>query len=300
MDRNTIVRRLRKIDMLPTFPHIVEEVVGIIDDPMSSASDLAKHMDPSMIGEILRIANTAYFGTRNFRNISTIEHAIAVIGYEHLTHVVLQMPFLHMVNGSDKSFDRKEFVRHSILCGVAAKALSLAAGKGDSSQIYLSGIMHDVGTIIMYRYFRKEWDQVLALIQDRSFPRFEAERQVFSVDHGYIGAALLELWNIPRPITEGVMFHHCPEEASDNRENALVVSVGNVFSRTIDFASDFKDFDIFVAKHRLTLEQIVALGQETSPSKEIVFLERIYLLLKDVKGYIENAVEGENDKGSCS
>jgi HD-like signal output (HDOD) protein len=97
MDRDRILHKLKEIDMLPTFPATVGTVMSLIRDPMSSAADLAKSMDPSMVSEVLRIANTAYFGTRSFRNISSIEHAIAIIGLEHLSSVIIQMPFMSMM-----------------------------------------------------------------------------------------------------------------------------------------------------------------------------------------------------------
>ena len=70
MDREYILDKLGKIDVLPTFSGTVGEVINGIEDPMSSAADLAKSMDPSMAGEALRVADTAYFGTGNFRNIA--------------------------------------------------------------------------------------------------------------------------------------------------------------------------------------------------------------------------------------
>ena len=164
-----IVKKLRQIDILPTFPKIVAEILTLIDDPMSSASDLARHMDPSMAGEVLRIANTAYFGTRSFRTITTIERAIAVIGYEHLAYIVLQMPFLGMIQGTDNTFDRKLFITHAITCGILAKLIgSSAASPVDHNEIYISGILHDIGRIIMYRYFKKEWQEMLNLIKDET------------------------------------------------------------------------------------------------------------------------------------
>jgi HD-like signal output (HDOD) protein len=293
MDRDNIVSRLRGVDMLPTFPSIVADVLSIIEDPMSSASDLAKHMDPSMVGEVLRIANSAYFGTRNFRNISTVEHAIAVVGFQNLSYLVLQMPFLGMVKPADTNFDKGQFVRHSILCGVSSKALSVATGKGDPNEIYLSGILHDVGSVVMYRYFREEWDEVLSVIKEKELPRVEAETEVFGVDHGFIGAALLELWNIPASITDAVMHHHTPQEAVLFPQNAMVLSAGNIFSKTVDLAADLDEFDTFMTKYRSVVGELTAMPTGLDPSAEIELLEKIYNLLNDVKEYAQ-AVEGEH------
>ncbi len=55
------LRKIKKIDILPTFPDIVDGIINIIEDPMSSASDLAKNMDPSMVGEVMRSCQYGLF-----------------------------------------------------------------------------------------------------------------------------------------------------------------------------------------------------------------------------------------------
>jgi HD-like signal output (HDOD) protein len=291
MDNDYIHDKLKKIELLPTFPSIVGEVLGIIEDPMSSASDLARHMDPSMVGEILRIANSAYFGTRNFRNITTIEHAIAVIGYKQLSHIILQMPFVSMVNGNDKTFDRNKFIRHSIICGALSDAISSSTFLGNSNEAYISGIMHDIGIIIIYRYFKDQWDSINILINDKQLTRIEAEQEVFSVDHGYIGATLLELWNVPKQITDSVMFHHNPESAEENIDNVAVTFLGNTFSNQIDFKTDLVNFVDFMTVHRDFIEQIARFRKNISSNDEMRIFRKMYDALKGVNNYIEGAIE---------
>lgn len=285
MDNDYILNRLKKVDMLPTFPGTVATVMGLIQDPMSSAADLAKSMDPSMVSEVLRIANTAYFGTKNFRNISSIEHAIAIIGLEHLSSIVLQMPFVSMVKG-DTAFDRQKFMEHSVMCGVLSKAISSSVRLGNPNEVYIGGMMHDIGAIIFYRYFRKEWDRVCSLARERRMPWHEAEKEIFSMDHGYIGAVLLELWNIPKGITDCVMFHHCPDRAGENHGNVTAVHLGNRFSRLIDIHEDFPSFDDFLGRYRPSMNLNEELGLRLLPSDEIIFYEKIYAVARETQRYI--------------
>jgi HD-like signal output (HDOD) protein len=289
------LNRIKKIDILPTFPDIIEGIICIIEDPMSSASDLAKNMDPSTVGEVMRVANTTYFGTRNFRNISTIEHAIAIIGYDHLSYILLQMPFLTMVNVDDDTFDRIGFVRHSISSGVIAKIISSTIRIANPHEVYISGIVHDIGTIIIYQYFHQAWNTIRSLIHDRKLTRLEAEREVFSVDHGYIGAILLENWNIPKSITEGVMYHHTPGESDLHKNNTLVTHLGNEFSKRIDFDLDFIDFNDFLRRHRDFVGYMTDVGGHFVPSDEVMFFEKVYTILKGVNGYLQGTMEAEKD-----
>jgi putative nucleotidyltransferase with HDIG domain len=290
MKQNYIVDRLKEIELLPTFPNIVAEVLNIIDDPMSSASDLAKHLDPSMVGEILRVANTAYFGTRNFRSISTIEHAIAVIGYERISYIILQMPFVSMVNGDDNAFDRNSFIRHSIVCGAISNALSSATSLGNPNEVYLSGIMHDIGIVIMYRYFEDEWNSIHALVHEKQMSRLDAERAIFSEDHGYIGATLLELWNVPKSITDSVKFHHNPEKAEENGENVVVTFLSNALARQIDYEKDLGSLAGFMASHKDFAEQVAGYKQIATPNEEIKIFESVYSALKSANSYVEGVI----------
>jgi HD-like signal output (HDOD) protein len=293
-----IAKKLRQIDILPTFPKIVAEIVTLIDDPMSSASDLARHMDPSMAGEVLRIANTAYFGTRSFRTITTIERAIAVIGYEHFGYIVLQMPFLRMIQGTDNTFDRKLFIAHAITCGILAKLIgSSAASLVDHNEIYISGILHDIGRIVMYRYFKKEWQEMLALIKDKHMPALEAENIVFGVDHGHVGASLLELWNLPSAILNGVRYHHLPDEATQNKESAFATWLANQFSKRIDLNTDLESFDDFAAKHREFCQFMNDCKGAVTIHDEVKFLSAAYDSLKNAKGLIE-VTTGDDDTSS--
>jgi HD-like signal output (HDOD) protein len=295
-DNDYIMKKLRRIKILPTFANIVTEILRLIDDPMSSASDLARHMDPSMASEVLRIANTAYFGTRSFRTITTIERAIAVIGYEHFAYIVLQMPFLGMIHRADETFDRKIFVSHAVVCGILAKLTgSHSCSSVDHNEIYISGILHDVGRIIMYQYFKNEWQEMLALIKEKHMPALEAEHVIFSTDHGHLGASLLELWHLPVAIIDGVRYHHEPHAAQQNRESAFATYIANQFAKRIDLDADMRDFDDFVTRHRGFCQTTLNCNDSITVHDEIRFLSSAYNSLKSVKELID--VTSGNDHG---
>ncbi len=300
MGDNYILQKLMEIDMLPTFPEIAGEMVGLIEDPKTSASDLAQRMDPSMVGEVLRIANTAYAGTKSFRNITSLEHAIAVIGFEQLLTIILQMPFISMTQGDGGAFKKDAFVTHSIICGLIAKGISKQLNVGNPNEVYLSGIMHDVGVIIIYRYFKDEWDAIDRLVSSSGMTRIEAEREVLLVDHGHMGATLLELWNTPKPITDAVRFHHQPELATENKENVLVTHLANRLAKTIDLKEDLASFDGFIAKHRSSIQPEAVMGRGLSLSEEVTFFETIYELLRKAKVYVDGGTKENDDESTCS
>lgn len=190
--------RIAQIEFLPTLPGIAGNAMKIIDDPRSSASDLVRHLDPSLAGEVLKAANSAYSGKKNFRRIDSVEQAVAAIGYSGLSSIILHTPLLSMIDGEDTLFDRRGFVRHSLSCAVLAETVAAAFGLGNPKAAHLSGMLHDIGIIIVYQFFKEEWREIDVLMEQRGWARPEAERAVLGTDHAGIGAMLLELWDLPK------------------------------------------------------------------------------------------------------
>jgi HD-like signal output (HDOD) protein len=295
MEREEILERLRRIDVLPTFPVVMAKVVDILEDPMSSAGDLAQSMDPSMASEVLRVANTAYFGTRNFRKITSIEHAIAIIGMEQVSQIILHMPFLGMMKGGD-DLGRDAFIRHSMICAVASKVVSRTMHVGDEHTAYIGALMHDIGLIIVYRYFHDQYKMIEALVRDSGCTWERAESDVLSCDHGMIGGCLLTLWNIPRAITDGVMYHHFPHDALENAWNARIIDIGSRFAKSADLSDNFGNFDEFIHNNGHLVPLIEQAGLEVSVSREIDLFDGIYGLLRNLKTLLVKTEETRNDQ----
>ena len=73
--------------------------------------------------------------------------------------------------------------------------------------------------------------------------RIRAEETVLSVDHGYVGAALLDMWNTPAVITDSVRFHHRPEEAGGKQGNMPQLShLANELAKSISLREDLATF----------------------------------------------------------
>lgn len=288
MDQFFLERKLQKIEILPTFPEIIRKIISVLEDPLSSASDLKKFLDPSTASEILRIANTAYFGSRSFRRISSIEHAIAVIGFDHLSYIILQMPFLSLLEPGRSAFEKKEYLEHSMTVALFSKTLSEFLFLGEPKELYVAGMLHDIGILILYSRFQREWNEILSLIE-RGMRRIDAERRVLSFDHGFIGGTLLMLWNLPFSIAKAVMHHHTPEQAGDYKEYAEVLNIANGLAKNMKVAEKNIAFEEFFERYKGSL---VPLCQERI-CNEIALLERLYLQLIKIKEHL--SLVGEED-----
>ena len=282
--------RIAQIEFLPTFPCVAGEVMKIIEDPRSSASDLVTHMDPSLVGEVLRAANSAYCGRETFRRSESVEQAVAAIGYSGLSSIIPQMPFLSMIDGENTLFDRKGFVRHSLSCAVFAETVASVFGLGNPKAAHLSGTLHDIGIIIVYQFFKEEWQKINVLMEQRAWGRPEAERVVLGTDHANIGSMLLELWDLPETILESVWFHHLREEGGERGELYAIWLADNL-AMQIDFDKDLMDFETFFRKQREFLQS--EMPERYLLNNDVDLFETAYGKLKEIEDISGSLFGGE-------
>ena len=80
-DPQRIRRITESIIGLPTLPTVVSKMIELVDNPRTSAGSLARLIstDQSLTAKILKLANSAYYGFP--REISTVNKAIVVMGF---------------------------------------------------------------------------------------------------------------------------------------------------------------------------------------------------------------------------
>ncbi len=164
---------------------------------------------------------------------------------------------------------------------------------GDQHAVYIGGLMHDIGTIVIYRYFNPEWKIIGRLVREKNYTWTKAEEEVLSCDHGMIGACLLMMWNIPQSVTDGIMYHHFPGNAADNIWNAKIIDIGNRFSKQADLSDHFSNFDDFINNNKHLVPLVEELGVEVSLSQELDLLDGVYGLMRNARSLLAKAEENK-------
>ena len=88
--RDLIQRRvLKRVNDIPSLPQFVIETLKKLDDPKSSAADVANKLsrDEGLVIRVLRLANSAYYGLS--RRISSVSEAISFLGFKTVKSIVL-------------------------------------------------------------------------------------------------------------------------------------------------------------------------------------------------------------------
>ena len=261
---------------LPSLPQVFIEMRQVINDPASSASDLAKVIsrDTALSAFLLRMVNSAFY---NFpAQIDTISRAVAVVGTNQLSTLAMGTSVMDMFKGLPADIiDLELFWRHSFACGIIASQLSKTLRLGTPEKCFVAGLLHDIGRPVLMIALPEQAIAATSISRHKKALMFKAEQVVTGFDHSELGGMLLRKWNLPFSLVNAVLNHHNPAKAAKSPE-ALYVYFANIIAKTMGIGGSG---DFFVRnvnnerwmKHGLTPEKLRNLDSELDPILQDAF-----------------------------
>ncbi len=244
--REKVLSRLCNVKDLPSFPEIAAELMSIVSREDFSIGDLKKiiEKDPGLVTKILKVANSFAFNPVG-KEITSIERAIIQLGVNNLVPIVVGLSVIQLNKYVDERFNAELFWKHSYTCAHVAKRLA-ARFKLPEGEAFTAGLLHDIGKLVLFSLYPVEYMKALELSKERNLFSFEAEREVFGVDHCEVGEYVIDHWGLPKLLREVVRYHHSPNEATDYKKFTALVGVADLFSRVtgLYYNRDFKGVDL--------------------------------------------------------
>ena len=199
---------------LPEIPSIVFELNEVIANPLSSAEDIAQvvHRSPSLTALLLKIVNSPFYGFPS--KIDKISLAVTLIGTREISGLALGISVISLFKNIPKEIlSMYSFLRHSLACGIISRILAAHKGIPQTEQLFVSGLLHDLGRLILYSYFPEESLNILSQAQSSDMLLYRQENDSLGCNHTHIVKQLLEQWKLPMVLENNVFFHHDPCEA---------------------------------------------------------------------------------------
>ncbi len=202
---------LSQVEELPTLPQVATRLLALMDAPGTSVKQLQDVVarDPALATKVLRLVNSSYYGMPS--RISDIQQAVVILGFKVLRSVVLSTSVFSTFKGRSTAsgkFDRTLFWHHSIGTACIYRYLATKLGEEDPEASFATGLLHDIGKLIMDEFVPEEMAYILEEAEGKKLSFYDAERMVLATDHAQIGAWLLEKWKLPTRIVDGVRQHH--------------------------------------------------------------------------------------------
>ncbi len=215
-------------------PHVTVQVIRLVDNPKASTRDFERVIvqDAAIASKVLRMANSAYYGGNG--RISTISRAIAMLGMNTIRTIVMSLSFHAMVHARQRRsrFNRQEYWRHSLATAVAGRVLARLKRSKWDEEIFLAGLLHDIGKLIADQFLPEEMDVFIAHSAEMTLSTVEdllnLEEKTLGATHVDLGEYAAQKWNLPEAIRTGIAYHHHPDRVKgEHYEVAALVHAAN-------------------------------------------------------------------------
>jgi HD-like signal output (HDOD) protein len=175
--------------------------------------------DTSLSAKLLKIVNSAFYSFPS--KIDSIRRAITIIGTKELATLAIGISAIEAFSGIPAELtDMRKFWRHSIACGIFARLLGTYVDGVSTERLFVSGLLHDIGRLVMFRSLPEHTAYSLFVSVDQCLPLYKVENDVFGFEHAGVGSLLMEKWKFPTQLVRNVRFHHA--DAAVEAESSII------------------------------------------------------------------------------
>lgn len=206
---------IESVDTLPVLPEVYLELVEELRRPEASIESAGRIIasDLGMSAKILQLVNSSFFGLPV--KITDVPHAVALLGLGVIRPLVLSTcVFEHYEEAELGGVSLASLANHSMRVATIARRIAESekeeVGAEDSSEVYLCGLLHDVGRLVLAQAQPNAYAELCQEAEADSTSLYLMERDAFGATHGEVGGLLLQLWGLPSHLVEAVALHHEP------------------------------------------------------------------------------------------
>lgn len=213
---------------LPPLPTVATRVIQMTTASDTSSEDLQNliRMDPALAAQVLKVANSAMFGM--VREVSTLTQAILTLGFFTTRSVVLAASIKNLFARGPAGPKEHTLWEHALVTALMGSAFSKALKVPESEEVFLAGLMHDIGKNVLALKFPEGYSTLLRRVGDGEGEGLLMELDTFGFDHAMVGEALLSSWNISEGLEAVARWHHDPLRAvPEHRRLVAFVALGN-------------------------------------------------------------------------
>ena len=196
---------------LPTLPNVVirlQETFGDENAGAAQIADIIEH-DPALTARLLRVANSAFYSSGD--QAVSVFQAIQRLGLSEVKAACTLLAVVRIFSEGKGGLEHRILWEHSVAVGATARRLWWHLSPSTSAQsdeLYVAGLLHDVGLLVLDQFFPEYFQKTLRLQQKSGKPLWECENRMLGMNHGDIGGVILGHWSISKLVSEIVGAHH--------------------------------------------------------------------------------------------
>lgn len=226
--RRTYESLTQHLHALPLLPNVVVQLLQANSSAENYFEEVTKliGLDPAFATRILSHGNSAGLAAPGSKPLTRLSDALARIGTTDAVNLVL-------VSSAARVFlPRKEWERaiwrHSLDTAELARHVGapLCGGPVDPDEVYLAGLLHDLGRFVLYLEAPESMRDVEETSWGTPQELIDTEMRVCGFDHAQLGYLAATKWQLPERLATVIRYHHAsPPSIADGTVRAIITAV---------------------------------------------------------------------------
>jgi HD-GYP domain-containing protein (c-di-GMP phosphodiesterase class II) len=211
----------------PAMPRVVQQVRTAIKRVDTSVKDIGGiiEKDPVISLRLISVAKSPVY--KGYGDVKSVQAAIPRLGLKETLSIVVTIASksLYEARRPEHRALMGRMWAHSLACAYAAKLIGQGLFIDDPETLYLLGLVHDVGKVVLLRAFADtaperniQPDVIVAAIQDA---------------HQNVGRALVKRWGFGEEYGKVIALHEADDFSADAPKEVLVVHLANRITRRL-------------------------------------------------------------------
>jgi len=252
---------------LPTPKGVALAVLEISRRENATLGEVARvvQTDPALSGRLIKLANTQ---SHIARPVVSVQEAVVRQGMTSVRQLALGFSLLDQYrSGTCAGFDYQTYWSHSLLMGLAMQALGSRVRSASPDELFICGLLAQVGQLALATAYPVEFSSVLADYQsDRTQSLLALERAKLETDHTELGIVMMGDWGLPKVFTDPLACYETPQNANftpDSRSSSLMLIL-QLAHRLADFGLAGADARPHLAREWIDRAEALDLTPETA------------------------------------
>jgi HD-like signal output (HDOD) protein len=220
---------------LISLPDVYVRLQQVIQSEQASLDQVAEvlTLDPALVARLLRIANSALY---NFpSSIDTVTRAVTLLGVRQVHDLVLASSVVSSFAGVENALlDMNTFWYRSVQSGILVRTLAEGAGMRDGESLFVRGLLHDLGHLVLYHHYPEQCRAALAAANDDYAALPAAEQRLIGCDANSLTAELMSVWRLPEVFQLSYTYLAEPQCAPRHQREIGMLHIATALAHGVD------------------------------------------------------------------